>query len=48
MTANRESLYWHTNKSWYFINENDEFELTKDAPERAVKSFELFNSSKTN
>lgn len=44
MTADKESLYWKTNKEWYFINESGEYELTDKAPERAKKSFELFNS----
>lgn len=45
MTANRERMYWMTNKEWYFINENNQFELTDKAPERAIKSFELYNSN---
>ena len=44
MTTNRESVYWKTNKEWYFINDKGEFELTDLAPERARKSFELFMS----
>lgn len=44
MTANKESVYWKTNKEWYRINEAGDFELTEDAPERARKSFELFMS----
>ncbi len=43
MTANKESLYWRTNKEWYRINkEKDCFELTDKAPERARKSFEMY------
>lgn len=39
----RESLYWRKNEGWYRINkEKDCFELTDEAPERAVKSFELY------
>lgn len=44
MTANKESLYWKSNKEWYTINKEGNYELTKHAPERAKKSFELFNS----
>ena len=44
MTSNKESLYWKSNKEWYVINEDGEFELTELAPERAKKSFELYNS----
>jgi uncharacterized protein YbaR (Trm112 family) len=39
----RESLYWKSDESWYRINEDKEsYELTDEAPERAVKSFELY------
>lgn len=42
----RESLYWRKNKDWYRINkEKDCFELTDEAPERAVKSFKLYCES---
>ncbi len=45
MTANKEALYWKTNKDWYRINsEKGCYELTDKAPERAKKSFELFMS----
>lgn len=44
MTTNKESLYWKTKKEWYHINDDGKFELTKLAPERAKKSFELFMS----
>lgn len=44
MTSNKESLYWKSNKEWYRINEDGEFELTELAPERAQKSFELYIS----
>lgn len=44
MTADRESKYWKTNKDWYRINANGDFELTEKAPERARKSFALFTS----
>ena len=40
MTANREFMYWRTNKQWYRINEKkDCFELTDQAPSRAKKKF---------
>lgn len=46
MTADknaREAVYWAKNKEWYRINrEKDCYELTDKAPERAVKSFELY------
>lgn len=43
MTANREPLYWRSNKEWYRINrEKDCFELTSKATERAKKSFEMY------
>jgi hypothetical protein len=47
MTANKESLYWKTNKEWYRINrEKDCFELTEKAPQRAIESFELYINGK--
>lgn len=47
MTANQEPLYWKTNQEWYRINkQKDCYELTEKAPERAKKSFELYNSKK--
>ncbi len=45
MTANpklREAMYWISVDSWYRINKDGQFELTEEAPERAVKSFELW------
>ncbi|MCC8069575.1 MAG: phage minor capsid protein [Ruminococcus sp.] len=43
MNANTEVMYWCTNEEWYSINkEKDCFELTDKAPERAIKSFELY------
>ena len=46
MTANNslmESMYWRTNPDWYRVNkEKDCYELTDDAPERAVESFKLY------
>lgn len=39
----KESMYWWSNEAWYRINkEKDCFELTDEAPERAVKSFKLY------
>lgn len=45
MTADRESMYWKTNEKWWRWNENNEYELTEEAPERAIKSFELWKNS---
>jgi len=46
MRACKESIYWKTNKEWYcFDYEKDEYILTNKAPERAIKSFELYNNS---
>lgn len=43
MTADREAMYWHSNKEWYDIDkENDCYVLTDKAPKRAVASFELY------
>lgn len=43
MTANRELMYWHSNKNWFRrIEEIPYFELTDEAPERALKSFEMW------
>lgn len=43
MNADTEVMYWSTNEEWYTINkEKDCFELTNKAPERAIKSFELY------
>lgn len=46
MTLNKEPLYWRTNKEWYFINEQGEYELTEKATERARKSFEMYKHGK--
>lgn len=47
MTANKELMYWHSNKKWYFINKKTkQFELTDKAPERAIKSFEKWKNQK--
>jgi len=43
MTSTIEILYWRLDAKWYVYNqENEEFSLTERAPERAVKSFELW------
>lgn len=46
MTANpklRESVYWWSNNDWWIYNKKTgKIELTEKAPERAVKSFELW------
>lgn len=42
MKKHSERIYWLTDKSWYTINKNQEFELTDLAPERAKKSFEMW------
>lgn len=42
-TADKEFVYWKSDKNWYKINrEKDRYELTELAPERARKSFEEF------
>lgn len=46
MTMNKEAVYWRSNKAWYRINSDNEYELTKAAPERARKSFEIFKNGK--
>jgi len=44
MTTNMESMYWKTNKEWYYFDdEADDFKLTEKAPERAIKSYALYN-----
>lgn len=48
MTANKESVYWCSDKSWYFINDQGNYELTEFALERARKSFDLYMSSMEN
>ena len=36
-------MYWHSNPAWYTINEElDRYELTEAAPEKAIRSFELY------
>ena len=46
MTANKEPVFWRKNKEWYtYDEEKNEFKMTDKAPERAIKSFELWNHS---
>jgi len=46
ITANKEPVFWRKNKEWYTYDEDrDEFKMTDKAPERAIKSFELWNRS---
>ena len=43
MKAWDEAMYWKTNEAWYRANyETDRYELTPEAPERAVESFRLY------
>lgn len=43
MNANKEVVFWRSNKAWFKrIEEIPYFELTEQAPERAVKSFEMW------
>lgn len=45
MTANKETLYWHTNKEWYTVNvKTGCFELTDKAPKMAIDSFEKWKN----
>ena len=37
---NSELLYWHTDESWYYIDEDGNHQLTDSAPDRAIKSYE--------
>lgn len=46
MTANREIMYWHSNKDWYYLDEKaDEIKLTDKAPQRAIESFEKWKNN---
>lgn len=43
MKAYDEAMYWKRNKKWYNVNlEKNCFELTDEAPERAVDSFKMY------
>ena len=46
MTSDKEPLYWKSNKNWWYIGEDNCYHLTDEAPDRAVKSFELWKSPK--
>ena len=47
MTANRERMYWHSNKEWWFYNDKTEkIELTEKAPPEDVESFKKWRESK--
>jgi len=46
MSANKEPVFWMSNEEWYIYDEEkNEFKMTDKAPERAIKSFELWNRS---
>ena len=39
MTANKERMYWNSNKEWWFYNkETKQIEPTEKAPPEAVES----------
>ena len=43
MKAYDESMYWMRNDDWFSINhDKDCFELTDNAPDRAVESFRIY------
>lgn len=43
MKSYSEAMYWKTNRKWYKANyDTDNYELTKDAPPRAIESFRLY------
>ena len=43
MKVHDETMYWESNKKWYKSNYEEEcYELTPDAPPRAVESFRLY------
>lgn len=47
MHANREIMYWHSNKEWYYFDEKeDKIKLTDKAPPRAVESFKKWRNNK--
>ena len=47
MTFDRELFYWESNPEWYRVNEAGQFELTDKAPERAVRSFNLAKTQRS-
>ncbi len=43
MKAWDEAMYWKTNKNWYRADyEHERYELTPEAPPRAIESFKLY------
>ena len=43
MKSYSEAMYWKKNKEWYTANyERDRYELTKEAPPRAIESFRMY------
>jgi len=47
MTKEFEKLYWRTNKTWYgFDSTINDFYLTDDAPDKAKKSFDLWQEQR--
>lgn len=47
MTTDKELFYWQENPDWYELDEDsDNVTLSKDAPEKAKKSFEKWKKHK--
>ena len=44
MSADKSSLFWLTNESWFDMGDDHKFHLTKEAPEEAKKSFDLWRN----
>ena len=43
MKSYSEAMYWKKNKDWYVANyEKERYELTKEAPPRAIESFRMY------
>lgn len=42
MSGSKESIYWQTNKEWYYVDEKGNYHLTEKATKRAIESFKLF------
>lgn len=43
MKSYSEAMYWMTNENWFTPNyEKDRYELTKEAPPRAIESFRMY------
>jgi len=48
MAGTHDRMYWHTNKNWYKYNaKTDDFSLTKNASERAKRSFDLWKGQRS-